>query len=252
MRWCWVAVLLGACSFEHGQLGSTTSDGAVDVSIDASQKCLDGWCLRKTITIHGSEVQGTHTNFMLLVRTKMDAELAAASTTGQDIRFTTYGGQPLSYERQRYVASTGELVAWVKLPALGPGDTTLFLYYGNAGAPDQQDAAAAWAPDYAGVWHLDEAGTATSVADTSGNNNVGTPLNATTRLGTAGPTLGASGVMGAGVLFDGVDDEIDMAKSTSLSSTTGLATFTFWINRVGAGAISARVVVVESVQRWRQ
>src|SRR5690349_6709885 len=118
MRSCWLLVLLGACSFEHGQID--TADAPVDVGIDASMKCLDGWCLRKTITIHGGEVQGTHTNFVLLVRTNADADLAAASTTGQDLRFTALGGQSRAYERQLYVPSTGELSALVKLPSLAP------------------------------------------------------------------------------------------------------------------------------------
>lgn len=224
----WAGALLGGCSFEHGALGPISIDAPIDAEEPAH--CIDGWCLRKPVRIHGTEVQGSHTDFVLLVRTTADAELAAASMTGEDIRFTTATGQPLAYERQRYVATTGELVAWVKLPALAPADTTLYLWYGKPGAADQQDPVATWAPDHAGVWHLDEAATATTVADASGNANEGTPLNATTRLATGGPTLGTAGVLGNAVAFDGTDDELDMVKSQSLSSTTGLATFTFWIN----------------------
>ncbi|HTH06128.1 MAG TPA: LamG-like jellyroll fold domain-containing protein, partial [Ilumatobacteraceae bacterium] len=58
--------------------------------------------------------------------------------------------------------------------------------------------------------------------DASGNDNVGSAM--------YGPTLGVDAVLGRGVAFDGTDDMIRVAKSTSLSATTGHATFALWVN----------------------
>ncbi|HUS28269.1 MAG TPA: DUF2341 domain-containing protein [Kofleriaceae bacterium] len=226
MRWMAVALVLAGCSFEHGTLGAISLDAPVDAG---PAHCLDGWCLRKPIQIAGAQVSGPQQDFVLLVRTAADPELAAASTTGEDFRFTTATGQPLPYERQRYVPATGELIAWVKLPMLPAADTTLYLYYGKAGVTDQQDVTATWGASYAGVWHLDETSTSTTAADASGNHNTGTALNVFSRLAAGGPTFGAAGAIGEAVTFDGADDELEMPKSTSLSATTGLATFALWI-----------------------
>jgi len=46
---------------------------------------------------------------------------------------------------ERYVSTTGEVIAWVKLPSLsGTTDTSIYMYYGNSGASDQSSATTAW------------------------------------------------------------------------------------------------------------
>lgn len=215
------SIAASGCSFDHGALGSA-EDAAVDAMPDTGPAhCFEGSCRRKPVTIHGADVMGTHSDFVLLVHTPADPELAA-NARGVELRFTTADNTPLSFERQLFNQSTGELVAWVKLPTLAPVDTTLWLYYGDANATDHDSAVDTWSAGYAGVWHLDELSAATANPDVSGHGNTATPTN--------GPTLGVSGMLLNAISFDGSNDYLRVAQSTSLAATTGSATFALWIN----------------------
>src|SRR5207245_2675680 len=72
-----------------------------------------------------------------------------------DILFTSSDGTTkLSHEIEKYVSSTGELVAWGKVPSVSSSAATaIYMYYGNAGAATQQNAVAAWDADYLTVRH---------------------------------------------------------------------------------------------------
>ena len=62
-----------------------------------------------------------------------DTGLAAhARDDGGDIYFTSSGGSTkLSHEIEKFDSSTGNLVAWVKVPNLSSStDTILYMYYG--------------------------------------------------------------------------------------------------------------------------
>ena len=73
------------------------------------------------------------------------------------------------------------------------------------------------------MWHLDETGTAaSSLRDSTANANHATATNA--------PTLGAAGVVGAAVGFDGADDSLNVANSVSLDATAAAGTFSMWVH----------------------
>ena len=118
------------------------------------------WQLRKAITIDATKVSsGPHTNFPVLVNLSSDASLASrAQSDGDDILFTSSdGATKLSHEIEKYGSSTGELVAWVKVPSLSSAsNTVLYMYYGNDAAASQQNATAVWDANYTAVWHLKE------------------------------------------------------------------------------------------------
>jgi hypothetical protein len=83
-----------------------------------------------------------------------DPELAAhARPDGSDVLFDD-GTNVLPCEIVAYDAGT--LDAWVRLPELLPGTTTIYLDYG--GATRTGDRAAAWPASYIGVWHQAETG----------------------------------------------------------------------------------------------
>lgn len=228
MRPVWVMLVVGACGFRlEAQPGDApTADTAIDAAIDASvtSNCIGAWCHRKMITIHAARVSGgPHAGIPILIDLAADADLAAtARPDGFDLRFTAADGvTPLPYDRQRY-RTTGQLLAWVQIPILSASaDTIIYLYYGNPAATDQQNAAAVWA-SYQGVWHLDEGAGALAVTDTTPNANHGVGVN--------GPTLSASGKIGPGVSFDGVDDYLEMPNSASLDMSNGTATIGLWVN----------------------
>src|SRR3972149_700500 len=124
----------------------------------AGEGWYSSWQLRKTITIDATKVSsGPHTNFPVLINLASDASLAAnAQADGDDILFTSSDGTTkLSHEIEKYGSSTGELVAWVKVPSLSSSSNTpLYMYYGNDAAASQQDATGVWSSGYEAVYHL--------------------------------------------------------------------------------------------------
>src|SRR5512136_767174 len=125
------------------------------------------WVSRKKLTINGTMVSGTQTNFPVIVSLPFDSDLAAsAQASGNDIVFTDSGGSTvLPHEIENFTKSSGALTAWVKLPTLSASvNTDIYLYYGNSSVGSQQNATQVWSNGYAGVWHLGELVTDNAVA----------------------------------------------------------------------------------------
>ncbi len=105
----------------------------------------------------------------------MDAELAAqALANGDDIVFTAGDGvTQLAHEIEYFDETTGELRAWVKTDLSASVDTNIYMYYGNAAATNQENAAGVWGSNYVGVYHLGESptGAAGELVDSSGSGN---------------------------------------------------------------------------------
>jgi len=114
------------------------------------------WGCRKKITIDHTKVSATLTNFpVLFSRTDIDLK-AHAKSDGSDILFTNSGGTKLKREIEKYNGSTGELVAWVRIPSLSSTiDTEVYIYYGNAGGAETNDFDV-WDNDFKMVHHLQE------------------------------------------------------------------------------------------------
>jgi hypothetical protein len=162
---------------------------------------------------------------MLLVRIAADADLALrAEPTGRDLRFVAADGMTaLPYQREHYDGASGSLIAWVQVEGLTGGvDSVIYLYYGNQGATEQQAGASAWPAEYVGVWHLDEGAGSTTIEDETANVNTAAANN--------GLLFGDAAVIGTGATFDGTNDFLRVPATTSMSSTTGNATFALWLN----------------------
>lgn len=118
------------------------------------------WQYRKSITIDHTKVPNTdQTDFPVLVNRNSDADLQVnALSTGNDILFTSADGvTKIPYQREYYNSSDGALTAWVKVPTVSASqNTTIYMYYGNPNASDQQSASTVWDANYAGVYHLTE------------------------------------------------------------------------------------------------
>jgi hypothetical protein len=113
------------------------------------------------------------------------------------------------------------------------------MYYGNGAASDQQDVANTWDASFKGVWHFDEAsGGAGSLRDATTNANHGTNL--------SGAQVGAAGFLGNGVTFDGANDYVEVANSTSLDMTPSAATFTAWVRFTDPSAGRFQFIVISS------
>jgi hypothetical protein len=150
------------------------------------------WTNRRTITIDHrkvSTVSGTSlTNFPMLFSTT-DNEFKMPSgkvkeNHGYDFVFTDSDGKTiLNSEIETYASSTGQLIAWVKIPNLSSSqDKVIYLYYGNASAsaPSSAFTQGVWDSSYKGVWHL---GAGPSGSDSTSNGNVGTMTGLTAGTG---------------------------------------------------------------------
>ncbi|MHC4965617.1 MAG: DUF2341 domain-containing protein, partial [Planctomycetota bacterium] len=129
------------------------------------------WSSRKEITVDNTKVMATHADFPLLVSiTGDDALKAGARSDGFDILFTDDNGTTkLDHEIEEWDDTNGDLVAWVRIPSLPDTvDKVIYLYYGNSGASNQQNAPGVWV-NYVGVWHLNEPSGSRADSTSSGN-----------------------------------------------------------------------------------
>ncbi|MFC2134931.1 DUF2341 domain-containing protein [Bacteroidota bacterium] len=182
------------------------------------------WSKRKEITIDSEKVSASLTDFPVLIEL-FDTDLHDDTlSNGNDILFTASDGTTkLSHEiefyNQSYNSTYAHLVAWVKANLSASTNTTIYMYYNNSGASDQQDAVNVWDENHSIVWHLwDSSGPS---QDSTSNNRDGT-------WGSQKTSADAiDGIIGTGSDFDGVaGDEITRAFSFPTDHT-----ISFWYNR---------------------
>jgi len=140
---------------------------------DAAAAFPNGYTYRRLITVTAAQVSGgPHTNFPVLVSTTLtDLKTTAnggkvTDAQGDDIIFTASDGSTqLSHEVETYVASTGQLIAWVRVPSLA-ATSTIYIYYGNSAVTTFQGSVpgSVWDANFKGVWHLKEGTGVTAAA----------------------------------------------------------------------------------------
>jgi len=190
------------------------------------------WAYRKKITIDSTKVSATLADFPVLINLTSDGDLAShAQDDGDDILFTASDGvSKLNHEIEKFVDSTGELVAWVKVPSLSSSvDTDIYMYYGHSGAGNQQNATFVWDSNYKMVQHLQETtGGTNAIKDSTSNTNHGTDNNT--------PTLGAAGKIDGAIGFDGTDDYVHHGDKADLEFGAGVDfTIEAWIKTSDTG-----------------
>src|SRR4029077_8512824 len=163
------SLTLKAIAYMTGMTDSAVASAAYTITSGGGGPAWynSSWTNRKAITVDHTKVSGSSSlaNFPVLFSVT-DANLKSVAnggsvgkSDGTDILFTAGDAvTKLSHEIERYNPATGELVAWVKVPALSPStDTGLYIYYGNAAAADQQDRVNTWDSNYKIVNHLKDA-----------------------------------------------------------------------------------------------
>jgi CheY-like chemotaxis protein len=182
----------------------------------------NGYTYRRSITIDHNQVSGNSdlSNFPVLVSGTY-SYLATVSnggkvqnSNGYDIIFTSdsTGNTTLSYEVERYVASTGEVIFWVKVPTVTYlSDTVIYMFYGNSSiSTSQANGTGTWDSNFLYAYHLNEAytnGTSGAVKDSTTTPKNGTAQNFN-GTSTSGTNLAAK--IGSGIMLDGTDDRIDI------------------------------------------
>jgi hypothetical protein len=192
------------------------------------------WQHRQEVTIAGTMADADLGDFPLLVKITDAANevFIKAWSNGDDIRFTLSDGTTLlDHEIEIFDTTPGieELTAWVRVPGISSDtDTTIYLYYGNADATNQENPEGVWDGNYVMVQHLNEA--MWSYYDSTANNNDANYIDVTAR--------GAAGAVGDAVEF-GTDDYINI-PDTGVDSALDLSgggsiTLSAWINATGTG-----------------
>jgi hypothetical protein len=183
----------------------------------------------KTVTIDHTKVPNTdQTNFPVLVSVT-DAALKTVgngghvqNSSGFDIVFYSDSGltTKLDHEVERYVASTGEVIFWVRIPtASHTTDTVFYMAYGDSGiSTSQENVTGVWNTNYKGVWHLKDGSTLSLVESTATGAN-GTNNNSATA---------AAGKIGGGVSLASASSQY-ISTSESTAFNTGVITLEAWI-----------------------
>lgn len=190
------------------------------------------WAYREKITIDHTKV-GTVNNtdqidFPVLISTTEAALKYTGSgghvgnADGTDILFTNADGiTKYNHEIETYTATTGGLIAWVRVSTIShTSDTLLYMYYGNAGASDQQNKTGTWDGNFKGVWHLPD-GTNLTANDSTSNGN-GTLVNT--------PTATAGQIDGGAHFVASSNQDITVSAISSLGSAQK-ATLSGWAKR---------------------
>lgn len=115
------------------------------------------------ISINAAQVPSAQTDFPVLVGIT-DARFKTVgngghvqNSSGFDIRPYTDSGLATAitgYELERYNASTGEVVMWVKVSSLTSSSTPFVLAYGNSSITTDGSSSTTWSNGFVAVFHL--------------------------------------------------------------------------------------------------
>jgi hypothetical protein len=220
--------------------GPTPSlDAAVTISADAppapSGWWNPAWHKRARLTITDPELGETLGDFQVSVKLEAPAfDPAAAKSDGADLRFVADDGTVLDHEIDLWNPA-GASLAWVRLPKLAPGATTVHLYYGNPAAPALAGQGV-WPEPYAGVWHL-----SATAKDSTPHAFDGVQM--------SGGSF-AEGKMARGLLLDGSKHEhITLKPDIKLVAGAPGCTFSAWINPTKIED-SVNGMIIMTVGKW--
>jgi biopolymer transport protein ExbB len=140
-----------------------------------------GYSFGKHILIDAAQIPGATplTNFPLLI-----------SFTSSDLRHVSNGGSvqnlsgfdivffagdcstQLSHQIESYNPTTGQFIAWVRIPSLSATvNTGIQMYYGNNSIVANPSTTATWSAGFDGVWHLHSDLLDSSTGGNNGTNN---------------------------------------------------------------------------------
>ncbi len=174
-----------------------------------------------TVEVCANSTPGTGTCTTVAGLNQTGGGAHVTNSSGYDIVFSTVSNCSsglLNWETEKYVASTGELIAWVNFSTLHATPDTIYMCYGNSGISTFQGGATgtAWDTNYKTIWHLPD-GSSLSANDSTSNGNTGTLTNT--------PTATTGQIDGAASLASASSQHIDETNTavTSVTAVTGSA-----------------------------
>ena len=121
----------------------------------------NSWEQRKKITTTlNTEISSDLTDFPALISFTHSDLTQTTESDGTDIVFTASDGTTeLAYEIERFDQSTGEVIAWVKIPTVSASENTdIYIYYKGTST---SSSSSVWDSSYKLVWHLNQTSTGT-------------------------------------------------------------------------------------------
>jgi hypothetical protein len=205
----------------------------------------EDWGYKKKIIIDHTKVDADLDNFPVLINLS-DPDLSKAMGNGDDIVFTD-GAETTKLDHEIESFDGTNLVAWIKIPSLfALKDTTIYMYYGNPGAPNQENPAGVWDGNYVGVYHMID-DTTSSIADSTNFNNDGT------KKGANEPAETTEAQIFRAENFDGSDDYIKIYGITEDNDvTSSQGTVELWMRREFANTDSGRNPVFQTTDNAKQ
>ena len=181
-------------------------------------------------TPDGADVSGNVMNFPVLIRlTAADFDFSQVREGGADLRFMKADATALPYAIEVWDAAAGLAEVWVLVDTVRGNDSlqSIFMYWGNAAASPESDAAAVFSTQagFQGVWHFSETGVAT-IHDATENHYDGIAENMSA-------ASVVPGLIGTARNFDGTSTCIHMpgtAGSTLNFPEHGTYSVSAWVN----------------------
>ena len=179
---------------------------------------LAGWDYCREITIDPSKIDNNLPNFPVAVMlSSSNFDYTKAQEDGADIRFTQSDGETLiDFEREIHSISTDSYVYHVEIPTVSSSaaaSTTFYMYYGNSGASDAAATSTVWDSNFTLVTHMKDDPDASSITDSTINNNDGTKTNV---------PLEVDGKIGKAQDFTGSNDYVTITATSSLNITVSM------------------------------
>ncbi|AKT40912.1 uncharacterized protein CMC5_050690 [Chondromyces crocatus] len=169
--------------------------------------------------------------FPLMVRISAQAisSLGQVREDGRDLRFVVEGQQAaLPYEIEQWdddLDSDESAVLWVRVPRIEPGQSRIWLYYGNDSAANVQAPPEVWA-GFLGVYHFKEDN---ELRDSRGVYNA---------LENGGPTT-TNGPMARAMSFNGTNQHLILENINGISAFQGATrTIEAWFQTNATGVIT--------------
>ncbi len=194
-------------------------------SVYASSWWNNNYQDRTQIVFNNSASSENLLNFPVMVHlTGSNFDFNKAQSLGQDLRFIdSDNSTQLNYEIEKYDPANQQAVIWVRVPQVDASSNTdsIYMYYNNPQAQDNQSAVGVWNSNYVGVWHMKETSGVTNSDSTSNANNL-------TKVSATSPNPTSSGQMDGAQTFNGSTDFDDVADNSSFNLTNQM-TLEGWV-----------------------
>jgi hypothetical protein len=183
-----------------------------------------GYKYERNITIDHNRVAGGEDlyNFPVMISLSGQNFLKTSpagqvfNVNGYDIIFADTDYNQLDHQVEYYSGSTGDLIAWVRIPVLSASaNTVIKIIYGNPLVTDDLSVTSVWDSHYKGVWHLND----NNLEDFTTWDKAGTPYNT--------PTY-PSGMINNSLGLNGSNEYVQVNNASNLNFA-GNITVSAWV-----------------------